>query len=135
MRFLIAFLALAGLVVATLALRIHYSNSTEPCSINEKWDCGIVNHSPFAEFLHIPVAAIGMAGYLLLAGLALKRKRALLAVFACLGLGFSLYLTGVERYILQVYCLYCVTSLGLMVLITLSSLGWAFAGRRKPPGS
>lgn len=131
MRFLIAFLALAGLVVATLALRIHYSSGTEPCSINEKWDCGIVNHSPFAEIFHVPVAAIGMAGYVVLGGLALKRKRAWLAVFACLALGFSLYLTGIERYVLQVYCLYCVISLGIITLITLLSLGWAFTSRRR----
>ncbi|MGB6690194.1 MAG: vitamin K epoxide reductase family protein [Terracidiphilus sp.] len=131
MRFLIAFLALAGLVVATLALRIHYSNGTEPCSINERWDCGIVNHSPFAEILHVPVAAIGMAGYVVMAGLALARKRALLAVLACIGLGFSLYLTGVEKYVLQVYCLYCVTSLGIVTLITVLSVGWAFTARRR----
>jgi vitamin-K-epoxide reductase (warfarin-sensitive) len=132
MRFLIAFLALAGLVIATLALRIHYTSGVEPCSINDKWDCGIVNRSPFAEIMHIPVAAIGMAGYLVLGGLALARKRVLLAVLACLALGFSLYLTGIEKYVLQVYCLYCVISLGIITLITLLSLCWAFTARRKP---
>src|ERR1700722_19634943 len=54
MRFLIILLALAGVVVSALALRVHYDTGTEPCSINEKWDCGIVNHSPFAEVAHIP---------------------------------------------------------------------------------
>jgi vitamin-K-epoxide reductase (warfarin-sensitive) len=49
MRYLIAILALAGVVVSALALHVHYCTGTEPCSINEKWDCGIVNHSPFAE--------------------------------------------------------------------------------------
>jgi vitamin-K-epoxide reductase (warfarin-sensitive) len=131
MRFLIALLALAGLVVAALALRIHYSTDTQPCSINEKWDCGIVNHSPFAEIVHIPVAAIGVAGYLLLAVLALARRRVLLAVLAVAALAFSLYLTGIERYVLQVYCLYCVTSLGLIFLITLLAVGWAIGSRRR----
>lgn len=130
MRFLIAFLALAGAVVATLALRIHYSTETAPCSINEKWDCGVVNRSPYAELAHVPVAGIGIVGYLLLAGLALARRRTLLAIFAVVGLGFSLYLTGIERYVLEVYCLYCVTSLGIIALITLLGVGWAFAGRR-----
>ena len=125
MRYLIAFLALAGLVVASLALHVHYSNDTEPCSINEKWDCGIVNHSPFAVVGPVPVAAIGIAGYLVLGGLALARKRALLAVLACGALGYSLYLTNIERSVLQVYCLYCVISLGFISLITLLSLGWA----------
>ena len=129
MRYLIALLALAGAVVATLALRIHYSTDTQPCSINEKWDCGIVNHSPFAEVAHVPVAAIGIAGYLVLAGLSLARRRWLVVAAAVVGLGFSLYLTHIEKDVLQVWCLYCVTSLGIISAITLLSLGWAALGR------
>jgi uncharacterized membrane protein len=134
MRYLIALLALAGLVVAYMALRIHYSTDTQPCSINEKWDCGIVNHSPFAEIAHVPVAAIGMGGYLALAGLALMRRRSLLAAAALIGLSFSLYLTHIEKDVLQVWCLYCVTSLGIISGITLLSLGWAamWRVRRRP---
>jgi uncharacterized membrane protein len=130
MRYLIALLALAGVVVSTLALRIHYSTDTQPCSINEKWDCGIVNHSPFAEVAHVPVAAIGIAGYLVLAGLSLARRRALVVTAAVVGLGFSLYLTHIEKDVLQVWCLYCVTSLGIISAITLLSLGWAALARR-----
>jgi vitamin-K-epoxide reductase (warfarin-sensitive) len=125
MRYLIALLALAGAVVAYQALRIHYSTETQPCSINEKWDCGIVNHSPYAEVAHVPVAAVGMAGYLVLAGLSLARWRRLLVVAAVIGLGFSLYLTHIEKDVLQVWCLYCVTSLGIISSITLLSLAWA----------
>ena len=126
MRYLIVLLAMAGVAVSTLALRVHYSTDTEPCSINEKWDCGIVNHSQFAEIAHVPVAAIGIAGYLALAGLALARKRTPLAVLAFLALGFSLYLTRIEKAVLEVWCLYCVISLGIIALVTLLSLGWAF---------
>jgi len=76
MRYLIALLALAGAVVAGLALHVHYSTETEACSINEKWDCGIVNHSPYAMIGPVPVAAIGIAGYAMMLVLALaKRKR------------------------------------------------------------
>jgi len=75
MRYLMAMLAIAGVVVSMLALHVHYSTETQPCSINEKWDCGVVNHSPFAEIAHIPVAAIGIAGYLALAGLAFWPQR------------------------------------------------------------
>jgi uncharacterized membrane protein len=88
-----------------------------------------VNHSPFAEIAHVPVAAIGIAGYLLLAGLALARQRTVLAVLAVLGLGFSLYLTHIEQSVLQVYCLYCVTSLGIISLLTVLSLWWMFTAK------
>jgi vitamin-K-epoxide reductase (warfarin-sensitive) len=129
MRYLIAVLALAGAVVSALALQVHYSTATEPCDINAKWDCGIVNHSPFAEILHIPVAALGIAGYLAMGGLALFRRRRLLAGLALVALGFSLYLTYIEKYVLEVYCIYCVTSLGIIVLVTALSVAWAIKTR------
>jgi uncharacterized membrane protein len=132
MRYLIAILALAGAVVSALALQVHYSTTTEPCDINAKWDCGIVNHSPFAEILHVPVAAIGIAGYLAIAGLALARRQRLLAALALGALGFSLYLTYIEKYVLEVYCIYCVTSLGIIVLITVLSLWCVIKGWRAP---
>lgn len=124
MRFLIFLIALAGVVDASLALKIHYDTGTEPCSINEHWDCGIVNHSPFSEIHHVPVAAIGVAGYLLLAVLALARRPLILLLTSGVGLAFAIHLSGIERNVLQVWCLYCVVSQVIIALITLLSLLW-----------
>jgi vitamin-K-epoxide reductase (warfarin-sensitive) len=121
-RYLIALLAIAGIVVSTLALRVHYSNETQPCSINEHWDCGVVNHSSFAEVAHIPVAGIGIAGYALLAILALFGRNRWTLAASIVGLAFALYLTYVERNILQVWCLYCVISQGIIATMFLLSL-------------
>jgi uncharacterized membrane protein len=124
MRYLIAILALAGVAVSALSLHVHYSNDPQPCSINDKWDCGIVNHSPFAEIATIPVAAIGIAGYLALGALAFFRKRFLLFLAAGAAFCFALRLTFIEEFALQVWCLYCVISQFLIALILLLSLGW-----------
>lgn len=124
MRYLISILALAGVAVSALSLHVHYCNDPQPCSINEKWDCGVVNHSPFAEIEHIPVAAIGIVGYLALVGLAFWRQRALVFLAALVGLGFALRLTTIEELVLQTWCLYCVISQVLIALIVLLSLGW-----------
>lgn len=134
MRYLIVLLALAGMVVSVLALRVHYSTGTEPCSINERWDCGVVNHSRYAEIAHIPVAALGIVGYLALASLALARRRVLVIAAALAGLGFALYLTHIERDVLMVWCLYCVISQAIIALIALLALGWVAAdwiGRKR----
>ncbi len=131
MRYVIALLAVVGLAVSFLALRVHYSNDVESCDINEHWDCGVVNHSPFAMIGPVPVAAIGMAGYALLGVLALMRRSALTAGAAVVGLGFALYLTYIEKNVLMVWCLYCVISQGIILLLTLLSLGWVWAGRRR----
>ena len=42
MRYLIVLLAIAGIVVSSLALKVHYDTGSEPCRINDKWDCGVV---------------------------------------------------------------------------------------------
>jgi uncharacterized membrane protein len=122
MRWFIAAIALIGLLTSAAALREHYNTGTSPCNINDKWDCGLVNHSPYAVFARVPVAGIGIVGYALLGTLALMRFRRLLLVAALLGLGFSLYLTRIEAQVLQVWCLYCVISLGTISLITLLAL-------------
>jgi vitamin-K-epoxide reductase (warfarin-sensitive) len=70
----------------------------------------------------IPVAVIGIAGYLLMGALALKRAYRLLLGAAVLGLGFSLYLAHVERDILGVWCVYCVISLGTITLMSVLAL-------------
>ncbi|MGA8728646.1 MAG: vitamin K epoxide reductase family protein [Terracidiphilus sp.] len=127
MRYVITILAVVGVVVSALALQVHYSTATEPCSINERWDCGVVNHSPFAVIDRVPVAALGIAGYIAIAALALARQRLLLLLAAFIGFDFALWLTSIEHFVLQVWCLYCVISQGIIALILLLSLGWLAA--------
>jgi vitamin-K-epoxide reductase (warfarin-sensitive) len=148
MRWLIAILAFAGMVAAALALREHYRTEGQaPCSINERWDCGAVNKSRFASIggvfdkltnrntipsddakprfeavREIPVADVGIAGYILLGLLALMKRWRLLAAAAVLAFAFSCYLAYIEKYILEKWCIYCVISWGLITLITLLSL-------------
>ena len=124
MRYLVAMLAIAGIIVSGLALHVHYSTGTQPCSINEKWDCGIVNHSPYAEIRGIPVATIGIAGYLLIGILALMRRRAFLLLASLAGMAFALYLTNIEAKVLGVWCLYCVISQAVIAAITLLAISW-----------
>ncbi len=133
MKYILVLLAVFGIVVSSLALREHYREAGDsPCSINAHWDCGIVNHSPYAMLAGIPVAALGIGGYLLMVVLAWRRAyRALLAI-ALVSLAFSLYLAHIEKDVLGVWCVYCVISLGDISLITLLSLGATITGWRKP---
>jgi vitamin-K-epoxide reductase (warfarin-sensitive) len=135
MRFVLFVLALLGFIASTLALREHYRTDSSPCSINERWDCGIVNHSPFAMLAGVPVAAIGMAGYVFLAALALKRAYRLFFAAAVVGLAFSVYLAHVEAHILGVWCVYCVASLAAISLLTLLSLGTIVVSRMRSAGA
>jgi vitamin-K-epoxide reductase (warfarin-sensitive) len=153
MRYILFLLALAGVIVSSLALQVHYSNKVEPCDINSRWDCGTVNHSSYATVNGIlwhlratrnpdlpgpaprtglPVAVLGIIGYVLIGLCAFLRRRALTFLFALAGLAFALYLSNVEAYILQTWCLYCVISQSLIALISLLSLVMLFLGPRRP---
>lgn len=134
MRILLALLAFVGIVVSAMALHVHYSTGTEPCSINERWDCGIVNHSSYAEIAHVPVAAIGILGYLGLAAAALRGWRILFTGLAMVGCLFALYLSHIEKDVLGVWCLYCVISQILIAVLVVIGLAWTFTGwmRNRP---
>jgi vitamin-K-epoxide reductase (warfarin-sensitive) len=119
-KYVFLVLALIGLVASALALREHYrAYGDAPCDINERWDCGIVNHSPYAVIKGIPVADIGIAGYLVLGVLAWRRSYRIMLVLAIPALTFSLYLARIEQHVLGVWCLYCAISLGTISLMTL----------------
>jgi vitamin-K-epoxide reductase (warfarin-sensitive) len=126
MKYLLLILAVLGVIVSSLALREHYRTyGDSPCRINEHWDCGVVNHSPFAmvKGTGIPVAALGIAGYILMGALAFLRSYRLLLVPTFAGLAYSLYLANIEANTLGVWCIYCVISLGIISLMSLLTLG------------
>ncbi len=89
-----------------------------------------MNHSPYAVIAGVPVAEIGIAGYLLLAVLAFRKSYRLMLVFVLGALGFSLYLAWIEKNVLGVWCIYCVISLGTISLLSLLALGTVLVNRR-----
>jgi uncharacterized membrane protein len=135
MKYTLLILAVLGVIVSSLALREHYREyGDSPCSINEHWDCGVVNHSPYAMMGPIPVAAVGIAGYILMAALAFLRSYRLLLVPTLAGLAFSLYLANIEKNILGIWCIYCVISLGIVSLMSLLNIGAVVSQFvRRPP--
>ena len=135
MRYVLMLLAVTGVVASTLALREHYRTGESPCSINAKWDCGTVNKSPFAVVWGVPIAAIGIGGYLVLGGLAFKRSYPRLLDLTLMSLGFSLYLAHIEKEVLGVWCIYCVISLGIIALMSLLTLGVSISEWMRGPRS
>jgi uncharacterized membrane protein len=121
---LIAILALAGMAVSAVSLQRHYAKSaTAFCDIGERFNCDIVNRSEYSSLMGVPVAGIGVAGYGVLFALATVYRSRMqtplrLLVAALAGLGFALYLTYVEGYVLETWCILCLSSLALIATIT-----------------
>ncbi len=116
----VSLVALAGVSVSSVSLYHHFSKSkTSFCDINESFNCDLVNRSIYSTVLGVPVALIGILGYLLILGLAtVYRDKAetpvMLLIVSAAGLGFALYLTYVEAHVLGVWCVLCLTSLALI---------------------
>jgi vitamin-K-epoxide reductase (warfarin-sensitive) len=120
----VAVLSVAGMADSAVSLQRHYAKSASAfCDVGERFNCDIVNRSEYSSVMGIPVAAIGIVGYGVLLGLAtVYRSRPetplrLLATAAA-GLGFALYLTYVEGYVLDTWCILCLGSLALIATIT-----------------
>jgi vitamin-K-epoxide reductase (warfarin-sensitive) len=133
---LVAILSLAGIVVSTISLQRHYAKSaTQFCDFNQKFSCDVVNRSEYSSIMGIPVAGIGVAGYGLLLALATYLRARVetpnrLMGAALMGLIFALYLTYVEAYVLNTWCILCLISLGLILLINLLAIIIKLRGAR-----
>jgi len=123
----IAVLAIMGTVVSSVSLYHHYGkDKTTYCDFGENFNCDMVNRSPYSKVLGIPVALVGIVGYLSLLALAtFYREKAetpgMLLVGATLGLGFAFYLTYIEAFVLGTWCVLCLSSLAAILLITVLS--------------
>ncbi len=133
MRWVLVVLAVLGMAASSLALREHYRTDASPCSINERWDCGIVNHSPYAMIHGVPVAVIGIVGYLLLGALAARKAYPWMLPFVTIALVFAIHLADIEALVLGVWCIYCAISLGIISLMTLLVMGKVIADSMRRP--
>jgi uncharacterized membrane protein len=121
---IIAVLAVAGMGLSGVSLQRHYAKSaTAFCEVGEKFNCDIVNRSEYSSVMGIPVAGIGIVGYGALLVLAtVYRSRAetpsRLLGAAVAGLAFALYLTYIEGYVLDTWCILCLGSLAMITGIT-----------------
>lgn len=146
MRFLIALLAIAGIFDSSRALRVHMEDPSvaPPCAVTEHWDCGFVNHSRFAVFpptsfdedpespkFHLPVAVLGIVGYALIAVLALANQLWLTLQAAEIGFAFAAFLSYMEAFILEKWCIYCVWSQGIITVILLTTIVALIVDRRR----
>jgi vitamin-K-epoxide reductase (warfarin-sensitive) len=124
---LIIFFGLLGAALSAYTLAYKYGATTaEFCTINATFDCGIVNQSVYSVILGIPVSALGILGYGFIALAAFLKLRSpsdkslttFITVAALGALAFSLYLSGIEAFVLHAWCLLCLGSQAIIIVIT-----------------
>lgn len=133
---LIAVLAVLGIAVSSVSLWHHFGHDkTSFCDLGQAFNCDLVNRSEYSVFAGVPVALIGVLGYLLLLALATVYRQkaetpALLLIFSAGGLAFALRLAYFEAHYLHAWCILCLSSLLVITLLTMFSAASFAASRR-----
>jgi uncharacterized membrane protein len=120
-------LATCGLAIAIYLTYVHYSGHPSVCGLGG--DCETVQASAYSKLAGVPVAVLGLLGYLaVLLAIAARGDLARLGAttIAWVGFGFSAYLTYRELFTLDAICPWCVASAvlwtGLALLTTMRFL-------------
>jgi uncharacterized membrane protein len=115
--------ALTGLGIASYLTAMRMLGGAPVCAIAQ--GCEIVQRSTYASLAGVPVAVLGVAGYLaILVTLARDGEiaRTMAALVALGGAGFSGWLTWVEVQILDAICIWCVASAVCMTALAGTSV-------------
>jgi uncharacterized membrane protein len=133
-----AILSSCGIVVSGYLASKRVLGGSLACT---RWaQCDVVNNSVYSTLYGVPICFIGLAGYLLLLALAIaalrtdgrvQRRTLLLSLLLSLGgVGFSVYLTYIEVYVIEALCSWCVAS---AIIITLLAIVGAVSLWRATP--
>jgi len=124
---IIAALASGGILVSSVSLYHHLGRSRDSfCDLSQSLNCDLVNRSQYSTFHGLPVALIGILGYLLILALStLYRQKAetpiMLLAASIGGTGFALYLTYLEGYVIHAWCIVCLASLAVISSVSVVS--------------
>ena len=120
-----AVLASLGAAISAYVLYVRESDGSLVCSTG---GCETVQSSSYAELLGLPVAALGLAGFVVLLAAALARgdwARLVNATVALAAFLFAAYLLAVQLIVIDAICQWCVatdvltTALAALALVRL----------------
>ncbi len=127
-------LAIVGAALGGLLTWEHYEHPTLPgCGKDATFDCAAVNASEYSEIRGVPVAFLGLVGYVVTAVLAWMRLRkgpreggpsvAYAFLFSVGAVAFSGFLFYVSKFVLKKLCLYCLALYGVNLGLLITSWG------------
>lgn len=124
LRIAIGALSCIGLAIAAYLTVERIRGRSPTCVVGG--NCAAVQSSAYAELVGVPVPVLGLAGYgaLLVSAVLRGARGRLLGLFAgIVGVGFSLWLTYVELWVIDAICSWCVTS-AIVVTVAAGFATW-----------
>ncbi len=126
LRWISAALALIGLIISGYLVWSEATNVATICPQTGGFNCDLVQNSIYSRVGPIPVAVLGLLGYLAILvcllvetrlSLLVERGRLIIFAMTLVGFLFSLYLTAMEAFVLHAWCVWCVGSAITMTLL------------------
>lgn len=132
---LIQLLAVPGLLLSFYLWLFHNGSLVAACLPSGWDDCGAVSgpNAPYSSLGPVPVAAIGFAGYAFVFGLIWLRAWSatvnhylpeMLVGVLGVALLFTLYLTGLEAFVIHAFCRFCLISAAMILVMFLLSISF-----------
>ena len=135
LRITMLVLTVLGIVLASYLTYIHYAGIKPLCGTNGG-GCEIVQTSKYSTLVGVPVALIGLLGYIAILGSLLvpesERSRLATVAFTVVGFGFSAYLTYRELFSIHHICEYCVSSAVIVTILMCLSVWRFLRGEQRP---
>jgi uncharacterized membrane protein len=120
-------LTVIGLGIASYLTYVHYAEIKPLCTAGDS--CIKVQSSIYSKLAGVPVALMGLIGYIAILGSLLvpENENSRLATMALtlIGFGFSAYLTYRELFSIHAICEWCASSAVILTVLTCLSL-WRF---------
>src|SRR5271166_1378456 len=127
LRLTLIVLAVIGLGIASYLTYVHFAGIKPACTAGES--CTKVQTSVYSKVAGVPVALIGLLGYIAILGSLLvpqsETSRLATMSFTLVGFGFSAYLTYRELFSIHAICEWCATSAVIMTILMVLSV-WRF---------
>jgi uncharacterized membrane protein len=127
-------LSVLGLGVASYLTYVHYSGIKPACSLGGS--CELVQTSAYSHLAGVPVALMGLIGYVSVLLLLLfpesETTRFATVAVASIGFGFSAYLTYRELFSLHAICEWCVSSAVIMTMLVCLAVWRFLLGDERP---
>src|SRR5580704_6242609 len=127
LRIVLIAITVLGVALASYLTYIHYAEIKPLCTAGNA--CIKVQSSVYSKLAGVPVALMGLIGYIAILGSLLVRQsetsRLATMSLTLVGFGFSAYLTYRELFSIHAVCEECATSAGLLTVLMCLSI-WRF---------
>jgi uncharacterized membrane protein len=127
-------IAALGIAIATYLTYVHYAG-LQPICAGGSHGCERVQSSTYATVAGVPVAVLGLIGYVSIAAALLapgEGARLAAAALTVIGFGFSAYLTYLELFVIDAICQWCVSSAVLLTALVVLCV-WRLLLVDEPP--